>query len=110
MLRSLKTLFNFSSKNKKNVQFGFTKGGLSSVPIESIRNYCLRLKKNKASKWHQQVLNFKQTILNDPVLRMCFNDEVLQRQQLHSDGRLLGDSFDGAMEMINTAISTPPSF
>lgn len=42
---------------------------------------------------------------------MNFNDGILNQQKRHPNGKtLLGDTVDDAFDLINRAVSTPPSF
>ena len=42
---------------------------------------------------------------------MNFNDSVLQQQKVYGNGkRLLGDTVEEAFDLINRAVTTPPSF
>jgi hypothetical protein len=60
---------------------------------------------------HQKVLDFKNAVLEDPLLRINFNDNILKKQKRHPNGKtLLGDTVEEAFDLINRAVSTPPSF
>lgn len=56
------------------------------------------------------VQEFKDKIYDEPLIRMNFNDHILLKQPLRKGQRLLGNSVDEAIQRVNLAITTPPSF
>ena len=97
-------------------EFRQRQGGSSTIKPQSIYRYVNRLRLREEPQLVDPVVKFRAEILNDPVLRMNFNQTVLESLPEHVDEstgdkfRLLGNNIEEAMVRVNTAATSAPKF
>ena len=97
-------------------EFRQRQGGSSTIKPQSIFRYVGRLRQKEEQQLIEPVVKLRAEILNDPVLRMNFNQTVLESLPEHVDEstgakfRLLGNNIEEAMVRVNTAATSAPRF
>ena len=103
-------------RDYKPYEFRQRQGGSSTIKPQSIFRYVGRLRQKEEQQLIEPVVKLRAEILNDPVLRMNFNQTVLESLPEHVDEstgdkfRLLGNNIEEAMVRVNTAATSAPKF